>query len=121
MTVRPIDGNALKEALAEAIKDAPLYIQATVDQYIEEAPTLILLNERAICSEDVEKVWRAHWHNWGDGVSCSFCDTERPMKTRNLNYPSKLMQFCPRCGGAMTDEAVEMVMERLEALHDKNV
>ena len=26
-------------------------------------------------------------------------------------------QFCPACGAPMTDEAVEMVMERLEALH----
>ena len=27
-------------------------------------------------------------------------------------------QFCPECGRAMTDEAVDMVMERLEALKD---
>ena len=27
-------------------------------------------------------------------------------------------QFCPACGAPMTDEAVEMVMERLEALKD---
>ena len=26
--------------------------------------------------------------------------------------------FCPACGAPMTDEAVEMVMERLEALHE---
>ena len=26
--------------------------------------------------------------------------------------------FCPACGAPMTDEAVEMVMERLEALND---
>ena len=26
--------------------------------------------------------------------------------------------FCPSCGAPMTDEAVEMVMERLEALHE---
>ena len=27
-------------------------------------------------------------------------------------------KFCPHCGAPMTDEAVEMVMERLEALND---
>lgn len=27
-------------------------------------------------------------------------------------------QFCPACGAPMTDEAVEMVMERMEALKD---
>ena len=37
---RAIDADALKKALSEAIKDAPLYIQATVEQYIDEAPTL---------------------------------------------------------------------------------
>ena len=26
--------------------------------------------------------------------------------------------FCPYCGAPMTDEAVDMVMERLEALHE---
>ena len=31
--------------------------------------------------------------------------------------PDMLPQFCPKCYAAMTDEAVEMVMERLEALH----
>ena len=45
MAVRPIDAYALKEALSEVIKDAPLYIQATVDQYIDEAPTLTPPNE----------------------------------------------------------------------------
>lgn len=35
---KAIDADALKEALSEAIKDALLYIQATVDQYIDEAP-----------------------------------------------------------------------------------
>lgn len=29
-------------------------------------------------------------------------------------------QFCPRCGAPMTDEAVDMVLERLEALKDGN-
>ena len=27
-------------------------------------------------------------------------------------------KFCAHCGAPMTDEAVEMVMERMEALHD---
>lgn len=43
--MRPIDAEMLKEELSEAIKDAPLYIQATVDQYIDEAPTRNSTNE----------------------------------------------------------------------------
>ena len=27
-------------------------------------------------------------------------------------------KFCPHCGAPMTDEAVQMVMERMEALKD---
>nr|DAM04356.1 MAG TPA: RNA polymerase subunit [Caudoviricetes sp.] len=26
------------------------------------------------------------------------------------------MNFCPRCGSPLTDEAVEMVMERMEVI-----
>ena len=29
-------------------------------------------------------------------------------------------KFCPHCGAPMTDEAMQMVMERLEALHEDN-
>lgn len=32
-------------------------------------------------------------------------------------YPYKC-DFCPNCGAPMTDEAVQMVMERLEELHE---
>ena len=42
---RAIDADVLKEALLGAIKDAPLYIQATVEQYIDEAPILTSPNE----------------------------------------------------------------------------
>ena len=42
---RPIDAEKLKSDITFAIKDAPLYIQATVEQYIEEAPTLTSPNE----------------------------------------------------------------------------
>ena len=32
--------------------------------------------------------------------------------------PDNFLNFCGYCGAPMTDEAVEMVMERLEALYD---
>ena len=31
------------------------------------------------------------------------------------------INFCPHCSRPLTDEAMEMVMERLEALYDKDV
>ena len=70
---------------------------------------------RPITREQVEKVWRGEW----EGVprlgvydmacsKCGFCPGMR-------FYSS---DFCPNCGAPMTDEAVDMVMERLEALYD---
>ena len=59
--MRLIDADALKKSMAEAIKDAPLYIQETVDQYIDEAPTLTPPNE-PLTQDDVnemhfDRVW----------------------------------------------------------------
>lgn len=36
----------------------------------------------------------------------------------SIETPLARHRFCPACGAPMTDEAVEMVMERLEALKD---
>ena len=72
---------------------------------------------RPVSREQVEKVWRGEWvhtHSsdnfWTEVWKCSHCDFED-------NY-GECFDFCPFCGAAQTDEAVEMVMERLEALKD---
>lgn len=79
---------------------------------------------RPVSREQVEKVWRGEWMGSADGYAdgelvydtwtCSECghviDEE--------DDPDMLPQFCPKCYAAMTDEAVEMVMERLEALYE---
>ena len=79
---------------------------------------------RPVSREQVEKVWRGEWMGSADGYAdgelvydiweCSQCgyviDEE--------DDPDMLPQFCPKCYAAMTDEAVQMVMERLEALKD---
>ena len=36
----------------------------------------------------------------------------------SIETPLARHRFCPSCGAPMTDEAVDMVMERLEALKD---
>lgn len=72
--------------------------------------------------EQVEKVWRG----------CSWCNNEGK---RPENWECSLLddrgfsvvvgdevvwtnaEFCPVCGKPLTDEAVQMVMERLEALY----
>ena len=81
---------------------------------------------RHVSREQVEKVWRGEWMGSADGYAdgelvydiweCSHCgyviDEE--------DDPDMLPQFCPKCYAAMTDEAVDMVMERLEGLHEDN-
>ena len=68
---------------------------------------------RHVSREQVEKVWRAHWNestHLGGFVYCSRCGYNA-LDANNCT-------FCPKCGSPFTDEAVEMVMERLEALKD---
>ena len=85
------------------------------DDELHEALDLALSALRPVSREQVEKVWRGEWHSHyksgihaGNGVVCSECDM----------WNNRAAHFCPACGRAMTDEAVQMVMERLEALKD---
>ena len=72
---------------------------------------------RPVSREQVEKVWRG----------CDFCKKEMddyPYIVAHSDYSSSDTcyepSFCPICGKPLTDEAVDMVMERLEALHEDN-
>ena len=68
---------------------------------------------RPITREQVEKM-RGEWTT--DGV-CSRCGFDAmyykgvPVQVRT--------NYCPACGAPMTDKAVDMVMERLEALYEE--
>lgn len=77
-----------------------------------EALDLALSALRPVSRERIEKVWRGEWVGVPSmGVydtvcsKCGYCPGIRFWSSG----------FCPHCGAPMTDEAVEMVMERLEA------
>ena len=103
-----------------------------------EATRMALSALRPVSREQVEKVWRGEWvkrhkHRGGfrrvkgfddmgeqhevtiderceyDDLYCSKCGKQSP---------DNFLNFCGYCGAPMTDEAVQMVMERLEALKD---
>ena len=91
-----------------------------------EAYKIALSALRPVSREQVEKVWMGEWitKHYVDGIlegtnfdECSKCGYQRVFENPELK--TKYM-FCPGCGCAMWDEAVEMVMERLEALHENN-
>ena len=93
---------------------------------------------RPVSREQVEKMWRGEWvkrhkHRGGfhrvkgiddmgeqhevtvderceyDDLYCSKCGKQSP---------DNFLNFCGYCGAPMTDEAVEMVMKRMEVLND---
>lgn len=88
-----------------------------------EALDLALSALRPVSRERVEQVWKG----------CSWCNNERK---RPENWECSLLdddgfsvvfgdelcwtnaEFCPVCGKPLSDEAVEMMLERLEALKD---
>ena len=89
-----------------------------------EALRIAIAALRGPTREQVEKVWGGEWIGSADGYAdgelvydiweCSECgyviDEE--------DDPDMLPQFCPKCYAAMTDEAVEIIMQRLEKLYE---
>ena len=83
--------------------------------YDEEAVALALTALRPVSREQVEKVWRGEWIHKRSPYDykifvCKKCGKQISIQGEN-------MDFCPACGAAQTDEAAQMVMRRLEALH----
>ena len=79
---------------------------------------------RPVSREQVEKAWRGEWvigepDVLGVPIHCSRCgwgsDHADPRKW--MDYGGHI--FCGHCGAPMTDEAVETVMERMEALDNE--
>ena len=84
---------------------------------IRDAFTLALSALRPVSREQVERM-AGEWVqdiNRGPAVFyCSSCGESFEIHS----YEFQKYRFCPFCMAPMTDEAVEMVMERLEALKD---
>ena len=69
---------------------------------------------RPVSRERVERI-RGGWKNFKPLIECQICGEIYNKYGENEGKP---FDFCPACGAPMTDEAVQMVMERLEAMKD---
>ena len=131
LPVTKLVGNRIKGGPAMTWEEAISRIQDHMERHrigkyphirLKEAFELALSALRPVSREQVEKMWRGEWIGSADGSAdgelvydtwtCSECgyviDEE--------DDPDMLPQFCPKCYAAMTDEAVDMVMERLEMM-----
>ena len=99
----------------EAIKHITTWMYATTDLppvQVAEAFDMAIAALRPVSREQVEKAW----------MGCKYCDEEwgtcNPITNRFTMPPRGGIRFCPMCGRPLTDEAVQMVMKRLEALYE---
>ena len=92
----------------EAIKFAEHAANMTDIPEVKEFYRLSAAALRPVSREQVEKVWRGKWQHGTKDWVCSRCGRSHTF----------VKSFCPNCGAPMTDDAVQMVMERLEALHE---
>lgn len=100
----------------EAIKELQNYADASWGS-LNEAFEMAINALRPVSREQVEKVWRGEWlHDPETGYE--HCDKCSHTISLNDYLNRKPPLFCEMCGDAKTDEAVEMVIERMEALHE---
>ena len=88
-----------------------------VPQFME-ALGMALFALRPVSRERVEKVWRGEWVHKRSPYDykifvCKKCE-------KQISIQGEPLIFCPACGAAQTDEAVDMMLRRWkEALHEK--
>ena len=83
-----------------------------------EALGMAIAALRGPTREQVEKVWRSEW----DYPACEWNLPKCPKcgcNSKDATYGHK-NNFCPRCGASMTDEAIDITLRRLEALHEND-
>ena len=82
-----------------------------------EALEMALSALRGPTREQVEMVWRGEWEP-GNPI-CPICGKDKFDGLDADIWADWMPNFCPHCGAPMTDKAVDMVMERLEALYEE--
>ena len=93
-----------------------------LSEHDKDAVDIALSALRPVSREQVEKVWPGcpYCKEDGEGYVQKFgaYSIHNGELTTGHCKPQKI-KFCPHCSCPLTDEAVEMVMERMEALYGK--
>ena len=78
-------------------------------------PLEIISALRPVSREQVEKVWRGVWKHYLPplGAGNIQCRCTKCGRTPDVETP-----FCAWCGAPMTDEAAEMVMEKINNMEE---
>lgn len=82
----------------------------------DETVDTLLTALRPISREQVEKVWRGECDCTKTKACCTCCSMRCQYCIGQAEY--KQSSFCMKCGRPLTDEAVDILLRRLEALHD---
>lgn len=101
----------------EAIKSLQNIIEYWTYKPTEvEAAKMAIDALRPVSREQVEKAWRGEWIGMTDNDGCTWQECSRC--EHDLDSMEEAQNFCPACGAPMTDEAVDMVLKRLEVPKD---
>lgn len=110
------DGMNLKDLISDVnVNEIYGHIETeTLSDWVNAWQEAALATLRPVSREQVERV-RGEWINTNKEV-------EQMCKCSKCGYPISYFwsrtPFCPNCGAPMTDEAVDMVLKRLEVPKD---
>lgn len=106
-----------REEAIELLRDTPIDIRSTREDDIHTlyatAQMMAIDALRPVSRDRIEKVWSG-CHECSGCKLCIWNETKKCNDCKNRNSFRPLSDFCPRCGKPLTDEAVEMVMEKLK-------
>lgn len=100
----------------EAIEWFETHMPTKITPVAKQSYLIAIAALHPVSREQVEKVWRGEWIKKDGYTECSKCEYWYPSTEDEEDDDRN--PFCPACGAPMTDEAVDMVMERLEARHE---
>ena len=116
-----------REEAIELLRDTPIDIRSTREDDIytlyATAKMMAIDALRHVSREQVEKVWSGCEYCTGDVDDRPYLDSKRLYLDKNgiltdeiENIDILRLSFCPVCGKPLTNEAVEMVMERINKM-----